>query len=93
MDFRDPTDVSRFKVNWDDLFECPNYHLQLAAFDSILCTILPERGIGKFRPTPINQAEIYGMGLAKSLNGSVLPDDKGIFTSVDQIRDYLDVRE
>lgn len=79
----------QLRLNQLDLFECPRCHFQMAVADSMTATVIPKRGDGDFVNEPARVAEVNGLMLAKSTNGTVVPDLEGIFQTRKEIEEYI----
>lgn len=76
-------------LNKSDLFECPNCHLVCASVDGILATVMPFLGQSNFRFEDCRIARFQGVAFAKSTNGTVIANEKEIFSSRDELAQYL----
>ncbi len=77
------------RLNALDLLECPRCHLQIAVADSMTATVMPKRGDGDFYDGSTRIAEVSGLMLAKSKNGTVIPDLEGILQTRQEIEEYI----
>lgn len=78
------------RINNFDLYECPKCNLMFSLANPVLATLMPERGLGKFRFENTRLQSICGAGIAKSENGGVLPDIRSIFFNMHDLQEYAD---
>ena len=79
----------KMRINEDDLFECPDCHMQLATVPMLYAIVLRERGQGRFRPSPHDEGNMSDLALTKAVGDGVEPDESGFFASITDVREYL----
>lgn len=77
-------------LNTSDLMECPKCNLMISTADPVVCSLIPKRGLGKFRfeDSPISKPN--GSIIAKSRGGTNLPDLDQIFKTEAELINYVD---